>query len=47
MNTISKWTMALALREFLFRYKFKRRTGVLSLGKFPGLSLADARARAQ
>jgi hypothetical protein len=35
------------VREFRFRYKFKCRTGVITLGKFPGLSLADARARAQ
>ena len=35
------------VREFRFRYKFKRRTGVITLGKFPGLSLSDARARAQ
>jgi hypothetical protein len=35
------------VREFRFRYKFKRRTGVITLGNFPGLSLADARARAQ
>ena len=35
------------VREFRFRYKFKRRTGVISLDNFPGLSLADARARAQ
>jgi integrase len=35
------------VREFRFRYKFKRRTGVITLGKFPGLSLAGARARAQ
>jgi hypothetical protein len=32
-------------REFRFRYKFKHRTGVITLGNFPGLSLADARAR--
>src|SRR5271155_2878799 len=35
------------VREFRFRYKFKGRTGVITLGHFPGLSLADARARAQ
>jgi integrase len=35
------------VREFRFRYKFRRRTGVITLGNFPGLSLADARARAQ
>jgi integrase len=35
------------VREFRFRYQFKRRTGVITLGNFPGLSLADARARAQ
>jgi hypothetical protein len=35
------------VREFRFRYKFKRRTGVITLGSFPGVSLADARARAQ
>jgi len=28
MNTISKWTMALALREFRFRYKFKRKRSI-------------------
>jgi integrase len=35
------------VREFRFRYKFRRRTGVITLGNFPGLSLADARAGAQ
>jgi Arm DNA-binding domain len=35
------------VREFRFRYKFNRRTGVIALGNFPGVSLADARARAQ
>jgi hypothetical protein len=35
------------VREFRFRYKFKRRTVVITLGNFPGLSLVDARARAQ
>ena len=35
------------VREFRFRYKFRQRTGVITLGNFPGLSLADARARAQ
>jgi hypothetical protein len=35
------------VREFRFRYKIKRRTGVITLGNFPGLSLVDARARAQ
>src|ERR1700693_5242790 len=35
------------VREFRFRYKFKRRTGVITLGNFPGLSLAEGRARAQ
>src|SRR5271155_4849966 len=34
------------VREFRFRYKFKRRTGVITLGNFPGLSLGEARARA-
>jgi len=35
------------VREFRFRYKSKRQTGVITLGNFPGPSLADARARAQ
>jgi integrase len=35
------------VREFRFRYKFKGRTGVITLGHFPALSLGDARARAQ
>jgi hypothetical protein len=35
------------VREFRFRYKFKRRTGVITLGNFPGLPLAEARAKAQ
>ena len=47
MLRIRKTSTRGVVREFRFRYKFKRRTGVISLGKFPGLSLADARARAQ
>src|ERR1700730_14604964 len=35
------------VREFRFRYKFKRRTGVITLGNFHGLSLAAAPATAK
>lgn len=41
-KTITRGTV----REFRFRYKFKGRTGVITLGNFPGLSLGEARARA-
>jgi len=35
------------VREFRFRYKFKRRTGVITLATSRDCPLADARARAQ
>jgi len=47
MLRIRKTSTRGIVREFRFRYKFKRRTGVITLGNFPGLSLVDARARAQ
>ena len=47
MLRVRKTSTRGTVREFRFRYKFKGRTGVITLGHFPGLSLADARARAQ
>jgi Arm DNA-binding domain len=47
MLRVRKTSTRCIVREFRFRYTFKRRTGVISLGKFPGLLLAVARARAQ
>ena len=47
MLRVRKTSTRGVVREFRFRYKFKGRTGVITLGHFPGLSLADARARAQ
>jgi integrase len=47
MLRVRKTSTRSIVREFRFRYKFKGRTGVITLGHFPGLSLADARARAQ
>jgi integrase len=47
MLRVRKTSTRGVVREFRFRYKFRGRTGVITLGHFPGLSLADARARAQ
>jgi integrase len=47
MLRVRKTSTRGTVREFRFRYKFKGRTGVITLGHFPWLSLADARARAQ
>ncbi len=47
MLPVGKTSTRGIVREFRFRYKFKRRTRVITLGNFPGLSLADARAGAQ